>query len=77
MADVKNYKVGQTYYLLGRTKCTVIAETLKGGGVNADEALIQVETVSGTPYTFLYKTADRYLSEKQIGLFKKWPLSPQ
>ena len=40
MPDVKQYKVGETYYYLGRTRCTIEAETLKGAGVNADEALI-------------------------------------
>lgn len=71
-----NYKVGQTYFYLGRTRCTVMAETLKPGGVNADEAIIQIETAQGTPITFLYKFADRYLSETQIPIWKKWPLTP-
>ncbi len=77
MADVNNPKVGDTFYYLGRTRCTVVAETLKGGGVNMDEALGQIETVSGTPVVFLFKTASRYLSEKQIPIWKKWPLSKQ
>ena len=76
MADVNNPRVGDTFYWLGRTRCTVIAETLKGGGVNIDEAVVQVETVSGTPYVFLYKTSARYISAKHIGFLKKWPLTP-
>lgn len=77
MADVNNPKVGDTFYYLGRTRCTVIGETLKPGDGNKDEALVQIETVSGTPITFLFKTAPRYLSEKQIPIWKKWPLSKQ
>lgn len=76
MPDVKQYKVGETYFYLGRTRCTIEAETLKGGGANADDAIIQIRTAQGTPVVFLYKTADRYLSEKQIGIFQKWPLTP-
>ena len=76
MADVNSPRIGDTFYWLGRTRCEVVAETLKGGGVNLDEALVQVETVSGTPYLFLYKTSARYLSAKQIPIFKKWPLTP-
>lgn len=70
------YKVGQTYYYLGRTRCTIEAETLEGGGVNLGSALIQIRTANGTPIVFLYKTAGAYLSEKQIPIWKKWPLTP-
>jgi hypothetical protein len=70
------YKVGETYYYLGRTRCTVEAETLKGGGANIDEAVLQVRTANGTPILMLYKTAENYLSEKRIGLLQKWPLTP-
>ena len=76
MADVKNPRVGDTFYWLGRTRCEVVAETLRPGDGNKDEAVVQVETVSGTPYLFLYKTSARYLSAKHIGYFKKWPLTP-
>lgn len=77
MANPNSPKVGDIFYLLGRTKCEVIAETLKGGGANIDEALVQIETVQGTPFTFLYKTSARYLSETKIPLMKSWPLTPK
>ena len=75
MADVNNPKVGDIFYYLGRTQCTVVAETLKPGGVNASEALVQIETVSGTPIIFLYSTSGRYLSTTKRPFYKSWPLS--
>lgn len=77
MADVNNPKEGDTFYYLGRTKCKIVGDTLKPGGVNIDEALVQIETASGTPIVFLYKTAPRYLSATQIPFYKKWPLLPR
>lgn len=68
------YKVGDEYYF-GRTRCKIEAENLKPGGVNLDDALIQIRTVSGTPYVFFYKTAHLYLSKTKPPLFKKWPLT--
>lgn len=68
-------KAGDTFYYLGRTRCTVIGETLKPGGVNMEDAIVQVETVSGSPITFLYTASARYLSEKPIPFYKKWPLT--
>lgn len=76
MANVKHYKVGETYFYLGKTRCQIVGETLKPGGVNADEAIIQIETVQGTAITFLYKLADRYLSEKQVPFLQKWQTKP-
>lgn len=76
MADVNNPKKGDTFYYLGRTRCKIVAENLKGGGVNLDEALVQIETAQGTPIVFFYKTAPRYLSATQIPFYKKWPLTP-
>lgn len=77
MADVNNPSEGDTFYFLGRTRCTVIGETLRPGNGNIDEAVVQIETAQGTPYTFLYTKSARYLSEKQIPIWKKWPLSKQ
>lgn len=76
MADVNNPRKGDTFYYLGRTQVTVIDETLKGGGVNMDEALVQVETKQGTPYLFLYKHSARYLSTKRSGFLESWPPKP-
>lgn len=66
------YKVGQKYFYLGSTPCTIMGETLEAGGVNKDTAIIQIETVSGTPITFLYKLAYRYLADKKKRMFEKW-----
>lgn len=71
MAD---YKVGQEYWY-GRTRCKIEAENLKGGGVNLDDALIQIRTANGSPVVLFYKTAHLYLSETRPSLFKKWPLT--
>ena len=76
MANVNAPKVGDEFFYLGRTRCTVNGSTLEPGGVNADKALIEIKTVQGTPHTFLYKNAPQYLSEKQIGFLQKWPLTP-
>lgn len=70
------YKVGDKLYY-NRTRCEVTGSTLKGGGVNMDEALLQIETAQGTPIVMLYKTAGRYLTEKPVPYFGKWPLAPQ
>ena len=75
MADVNNPRKGDTFYFY-RTRCTVIGTTLKPGGVNAGEALVQIETAAGTPYMFFYNQSARYLSEKAVSIFKKWPLTP-
>jgi len=75
MADVNNPKKGDNFYF-HRTRCTVMGETLKPGSGNIAEAVVQIETVSGTPYTFLYTLSARYLSEKPTPYFKKWPLTP-
>lgn len=76
MADVNNPKKGDIFYYLGRTRCRVIGETLNPGDGNKAEAVVQIETVSGTPVTFLYTAAGRYLSATQIPFYKKWPLTP-
>lgn len=74
MADVNSPKVGDVFYYLGRTQSTVVAETKQGGGVN-DDALVQIETVSGTPIVFLYSTAGRYLSTTKRPWYKSWPIT--
>ena len=75
MADVHNPKKGDKFYF-NRTRCEVRGETLKPGDGNLSEAIVAIETVSGTPHTFLYTDSARYLSEKPTPLFKKWPLTP-
>ena len=74
MADPHNPHKGDKFYFK-RTPCTVIGETLKGGGVNLDEAIVQIETAAGTPIVFLYTESARYLSVKPIAYFGKWPLT--
>lgn len=75
MVDIHNPKKGDKFYFY-RSRCTVMGETLKPGGGNLDEAVVQIETAQGTPYTFLYTLSARYLSEKPVPLFGKWPLTP-
>ncbi len=72
MANANAPKVGDEFFYLGRTRCTVNGSTLKPGGINSDEALIEIKTVQGTPHTFLYMNAPDYLSEKQLSLFERW-----
>lgn len=73
MADINNPRKGDNFYFR-RIRCTVIGTTLKPGGVNADEAVVQIETIAGTPYTFLYSASGRYLTEKAVPIFGKWPV---
>lgn len=72
-----NPKKGDVFYYLGRTKCTVEAETLRPGDGNREEALVQIRTQQGTPIVFLYKTSADYLSAVKIPIMKKWPLTVQ
>ena len=76
MPNPQSPKTGETFYYLGRTRCTVVGTTLKPGGINIDEAVVQIETVpQGTPHVFLYSTSARYLSAVKISWMKPWPLT--
>lgn len=70
----QKYNTGDVVYYLGRTKCTVLSNTLKGGGVNLDEAVMYLRSAQGTCIAVPVKHQDLFLSEKPIGLFDKWPL---
>lgn len=74
MPDIKNYKAGDVLYYLGRTKCTVIANTLKPGGVNADEAVLFLATEQGGSVVVPVAFQERFVSEIKIPFLRKWPL---
>ena len=76
MADVKKYGKGETLWYLGRTRCTVVHNTLKPGGVNADEATLFLKTASGSSVAIPVVEQEQFVSEHQISFFKKWPLTP-
>jgi hypothetical protein len=79
MADVKKYHVGEELtYKPGNARVKVIHNTLKAGGVNADEATVWIETKQGTPIAIPVAQQDRYLTtDAPLPNPKKWPLPKQ
>lgn len=77
MADVKKYKEGDVVYYLGRTKSTVLGNTLKPGGINADEAVLFLKTAQGSSVVVPVAHQEEFISEKQIGILQRWPLAKQ
>lgn len=79
MADVVKYHVGDKLtYKPGNAQVTVIHNTLKAGAVNADEAIVWIETKQRTPIAIPVAQQDRYLTtEKPLPSPKKWPLPKQ
>ena len=76
MADVKKYGKGETLWYLGRTRCTVVHNTLKPGGVNADEAILFLKSASGSSVAIPVIEQEQFVSEKQISFLKSWPPKP-
>lgn len=77
--EIHKYKKGdKPTYKPGNAVVTVIHTTLKGGGVNADEAIVWIETKQGTPVAIPVAEQDRYLTtEPPLSAPKKWPLPKQ
>ncbi len=76
MADVKKYSKGDILYYLGRTKCEVVRNTLKPGGVNADEAVLFLKTVSGSCVAIPVAEQEEFVTETKISFMKPWPPTP-
>lgn len=76
MSNVKNYKKGQTLFYLGKTRSTVIHNTLKAGGVNADEAVLFLRTVQGTCIAIPVAEQELFVSETQLPFLQKWQIKP-
>ena len=74
MSNQKKWKAGETAFYLGRIKCTVLSNTLKPGGINVDEALIFLQSAQGSSVVVPVEHQEKFLAEKQLPLFKTWPL---
>lgn len=79
MSDIIKYKPDtELTYKPGNARVKVIHNTLKAGGINADEAVVWIETKQGTPVAIPVAQQDRYLTtEPPLTVGKKWPLAPQ
>ncbi len=61
--NIQKYHKGDVLTLLPLNEpVTVIHSTLKGGGVNAEEAVVFVETQDGFPVAVPVAVQDRYLT---------------
>lgn len=73
MSDLKRYHKGDVLTLIPLNEyVTVMHNTLKGGGVNADEATVFVETDEGFPVAVPVALQDRYLTKEPP---KKQPIT--
>lgn len=77
MADIKKYSKGDILYYLGRTKCEVVRNTLKAGGVNADEATLFLRVIgSGSCHAVPVAEQELFVSETKIAFMRTWPPAP-
>ena len=77
MAEIKKYKKGDVVYYLGRTRATVLGNTLDPGGINADEAVLFLKTAQGSSVVVPVAFQDEFISEKQIKVWQRGPLAKQ
>ena len=77
MSDLKKYKAGDVVYYLGRTRAEVLDNTLAPGGTNLKEALLFLKTAQGSSVIVPVAHQDLFISEKQIGILQRWPLTKQ
>jgi hypothetical protein len=77
--NITKYKPGQELtYKPGKQTVKVVHNTLQPGGVNAQEAVVWIETKQGTPIAIPVLEQDRYLTtEPPKKAFKLWPLGRQ
>lgn len=72
---MKKYKKGDTLYYLGRTRCTVLDNTLKPGDGNISEAVLFLQSAQGSSIIVPVAFQEKFVSEAQIPFYKKWPLT--